>query len=314
MTINVLFSAAHEKWAVYEMPLRLAFEAAGLDVTLIRAGDAGFDAAQVDYLIYAPGGPVEDFSPFIRTKAVLSLWAGVEAIATNQSLTQPLVRMVDPSLGQGMSEWVAGHVLRHHLGMDAQILGQNGEWVPKVPPLAKDRPVSILGLGELGRACGKTLAQLGFPVTGWSRRPKEIAGLRCLSGAEGLRETLSVAQILVLLLPLTTATENIIDAEALALMPRGAVILNPGRGGLINDQAMLDALDRGHIAHATLDVFRTEPLPADDPYWSHPRVTVTPHIASATRPDTASAVIAENIRRAEAGRPLNHMVDRATGY
>ena len=118
----------------------------------------------------------------------------------------------------------------------------------------------------------------------------------------------------MLLLPLTAATENVIDATALARMPEGAVIVNPGRGPLIDDAALLDALDRGHIAHATLDVFREEPLPPDHPFWAHPKVTVTPHVASATRPETSSLTIAENIRRGEAGEPFLYLVDRSRAY
>ena len=204
--------------------------------------------------------------------------------------------------------------LRHHLGMDRQILNQNGVWDPVVPPLASERPVSVLGLGELGQACGRMLATLGFPVTGWSRAPRSVAGLRCLSGEEGLAAALGGAQILVTLLPLTAETENLLDARRLGLLPEGAVIINPGRGPLIEDEALLAALDAGRIGHATLDVFRVEPLPAEHPFWAHPRVTVTPHIAADTRPASAARVIAENIRRSVAGLPLLHLVDRGRGY
>ncbi|MEO1001422.1 MAG: glyoxylate/hydroxypyruvate reductase A, partial [Pseudomonadota bacterium] len=249
-----------------------------------------------------------------RTKAVLNLWAGVEQIAPNETLTQPLARMVDPGMTAGMVEWVTGHVLRHHLGMDAQITGQNGAWEPSVPPLAADRPVTILGLGTLGRACAAALSGLGFPVTGWSRRPGTMPGVTCHSGEEGLTAALGDAEILVLLLPLTAETENRIGAAELAQLPHGAILLNPGRGGLVDDTALLAALDAGRIGHATLDVFRVEPLPPEHPYWAHPRVTVTPHIASATRAASASRVIAENIRRGEAGAPFLHLVDRTAGY
>jgi glyoxylate/hydroxypyruvate reductase A len=238
----------------------------------------------------------------------------VERIVGNPTLRIPLARMVDHGLTQGMVEWVCGHALRHHLGMDTHILHQDGVWRPEAPPLASDRRVSVLGLGALGAACARMLAHLGFRVTGWSRAPKEIAGLRCLSGAEGLRGALEAADILVLLLPLTPATENLLDAARLALLPPGAVILNPGRGPLIDDGALLAALDAGRIGHATLDVFREEPLPPAHPFWAHPRVTVTPHIASETRPESAAEVIAENIRRGEAGEPFLHLVDRRAGY
>jgi len=223
--------------------------------------------------------------------------------------------MVDDSLTNGMVEWVTGHVMRHHLGMDAHILGQDGEWRNEVyPPLARDRPVTILGIGALGSACGAALTALGFPVTGWSRSQKDIDGILCLSGADGLQEALTDAQITVLLLPDTPATENILNAETLALMAEGAFILNPGRGPLIDDQALIAALDSGQIAHATLDAFREEPLPENDPFWSHPKVTVTPHIASITRPETACHTIAAQIKRGETGKPFLHAVDRSAGY
>ena len=310
MKLNVLFAAKPERWDSYETPLLTAFEAAGLQAHL--ATDITPEA--VDYIVYAPGGPVQDFTPFTRCKAVMNLWAGVETIVANPTLTQPLTRMVDEGLSVGMSEWVTGHAMRHHLDMDLDILRTPGDWSPHVPPLARERPVTILGLGELGQAAARMLSGLGFPITGWSRTPKAVAGITCLSGEDGLIAALETAQILVLLLPDTPATRNIVNSDTLALLPRGAVILNPGRGTLIDDDALLAALDSGHIAHATLDVFRQEPLPAEHPYWAHPRVTVTPHIAAETRPETAARVIAENIRRSEAGAPLLYRVDRQQGY
>jgi glyoxylate/hydroxypyruvate reductase A len=194
------------------------------------------------------------------------------------------------------------------------VLGQDGVWRNHVPPLACDRSVTILGLGALGQACGAALAQLGFPVTGWSRSAKDVPNIRCLHGAHGLQQALSDAQITVLLLPLTDHTENIINDRTLDMLPKGGVIINPGRGPLINDDALLNALKSGHISHATLDVFRTEPLPPEHAFWAHPQVTVTPHIASETRPLSASRVIAQNIQRSEAGQPLLHLVDRVAGY
>ena len=183
-----------------------------------------------------------------------------------------------------------------------------------MPPLARDRRVTILGLGALGRACAWALSDFGFDVAGWSRSEKDMRGVTCLAGEAGLHKALARAQILVLLLPLTGETENLLDAAALARLPKGAVILNPGRGALIDDDALLGALDSGHLAHATLDVFRTEPLPVAHPFWVHPRVTVTPHIASETRPESASRVIVENIRRGEAGAPFMNLARRETGY
>ncbi len=310
MTVNVLFAAKAERWSVYEGPLTRALTKAGVDFDL----RTDFAPEQVDYIVYAPNSDVQDFTPYTRLKAVLNLWAGVEDVAPNTTLTVPLARMVDHGLSRGMTEWVTGHVLRHHLGMDAHILGQDGVWRKDIPPLARDRPISILGLGTLGQDAATALTILGFPVTGWSRSEKSIDGVTCLHGDVGLRQTLSGAEIVVLLLPDTPATRDILNAETLALLPRGAVIINPGRGPLIDDDALLAALDSGQVGHATLDVFRTEPLPANDPYWAHPKVTVTPHIASETRSETAAEVIAENIRRGESQEPFLHLVDRSLGY
>lgn len=302
----ILF-AAPSLWPEYRDTLPLALAEAGIaNATLVT------EAApeKVDYIVYAPASPLQDFTPYSRTKAVLNLWAGVERITGNPTLTQPLTRMVDPGLTEGMVEWVTGHTLRHHLGMDRHIVNPGHAWDPTCPPLARERPVAMLGMGALGSACAVALRALNFPVTGWSRSEKP----GCLHGESGLRRALSTAQIVITLLPKTPETENLLNADRLALLPKGAVILNPGRGPLIDDAALLAALDAGHIGHATLDVFRVEPLPADHPYWTHPRVTVTPHIAADTRAITASKVIAENIRRGEAGEPFLHLVDRARGY
>jgi len=307
---RVLFAALPQRWREYEHHLRAAFAEAGLEVEL----GTDYPPETVDYIVYAPNSEVQDFRPYSKLKAVLNLWAGVENVVGNETLSVPLARMVDPGLTEGMVEWVTGHVLRHHLGIDASLAAQNGEWVKHVPPLARDRRVGILGLGELGRACGEALAFLNFDVSGWSRSPKSIPGIACHHGDEGLARVLGTSEILVLLLPLTADTENTLDAPAIGLLPEGAVVLNPGRGALIDDAALLASLDSGHLSHATLDVFRTEPLPPEHPFWAHPKVTVTPHIASDTRPASASRVIAENVRRGEAGEPFLHVVDRAAGY
>jgi glyoxylate/hydroxypyruvate reductase A len=309
---NILFAARSERWDQYETPLRQALSDVGLGDALLTTEAA---PETVDYIVYAPNSNVQDFTPYTRLKAVLNLWAGVEDVVGNPTLNVPLARMVDEGLTDGMVEWVTGHVLRHHLGMDTHIHGQDGVWrAGSAPPLARDRTVAILGLGTLGSACARALATLNFRVLGWSRSAKDVDGVQTFHGSEGLKDVLHRAEIVVLLLPDTPATENTLDAEALALMPTGAVIINPGRGPLIDDDALLSALDAGQIGHATLDVFRTEPLPPEHPFWAHPRVTVTPHIASETRAPSAARVIAENIRRGEAGEPFLHLVDRSLGY
>ncbi len=298
------------RWPDYRDAMSRALEQAGIAAQVVTEADPG----AVDYIIYAPSAPLQDFTPFVRTKAVLSFWAGVEGVVGNPTLTQPLCRMVNPALTEGMVEWVTGHALRFHLGMDRHIVNPDRLWIPVPPPIARERPVTVLGLGELGLAAARALAALNFPVRGWSRTKKHIDGLETFHGEAGLEAALSGTQIVITLLPRTPDTDNILNARTLALPARGAAVLNPGRGPLIDDDALLAALDSGQIGQATLDVFRVEPLPADHPYWAHPNVTVTPHIAADTRADSASTVLVENIRRGEAGEPFLHLVDRTRGY
>jgi glyoxylate/hydroxypyruvate reductase len=304
----LIFFAAPSLWHEYRDILPDLLAEAGIAGHVVTQAP---DPKAVDYIIYAPSAPLQDFSPFTRCKAVLSLWAGVERIVGNATLTQPLCRMVDTGLTEGMVEWVVGHTLRHHLGMDRHIVNPAHVWDPTCPPLARERPVAMLGMGALGTACARALVALNFPVTGWSRTPKDVPGIKATTD---LRAALSRAQIVVTLLPKTPETENILNAETLGFLPRGAVILNPGRGALIDDDALVAAIASGQIGHATLDVFRVEPLPQDHPFWSHPGITITPHIAADTRATGAARVLVENIRRGEAGEPFLNLVDRALGY
>lgn len=306
--MRVLFAAPAREWDEWAP----ALEAACPEMELCRDGAPdSFDA-----LIYAPGYPEDgtalDFTPFTRARVVQSLWAGVERIVTNRTLTQPLCRMVDPGLARGMAEYCAGWAMRAHLGMDR--FQQDGNWRGGVfPPLAPQRSVVVLGMGEMGRAAAGALAGLGFRVTGWSQSGSPVPGIAVLPGPR-LPEALGRAEILVSLLPDTEATRDLLNTATLDLLPRGAVIINAGRGTLLDEAALIAALDRGQLGHAVLDVFRKEPLPADHPFWEHPGVTVTPHVAAATRPETAAPVAAENLRRAMRGEALLHLVDRRRGY
>lgn len=302
--MKVLFAAPDALWADWSAAIARACPEAALH----RQGDpASFDA-----IIYAPGGEIEDLSPYRNARLVQSLWAGVERIVTNPTLTQPLARMVDPGLTESMAEYCTGWAMRAHLGMD--LYAQDGTWRNgQIPPLARDRRVTVLGMGVLGGATAQMLAGIGFDVAGYSPSGRGPEGIPVFDQS-ALPQALQRAEILITLLPDTPGTRNLLDAPNLAHLPKGAWIINPGRGSLLDDAALLAALDQGQISHAVLDVFRVEPLPPDHPFWAHPGITVTPHIAAETRPGTAALLVADNLRRAMAGQPILHLVDREKGY
>lgn len=310
--MTLIYFAAPSLWGEYETVLPALLQGAGIAARIVT--EAPEDPAAVDFIIYAPSAPLQDFTPYTGCRAVLSLWAGVERIVGNATLTQPLCRMVDRGLTEGMVEWVVGHALRYHLGMDRHIVNPDHIWDQTCPPLARDRMVAMLGMGALGEACARALIALNFQVMGWSRTQKSVTGIPCFSGRDGLAHVLGQAEIIVTLLPKTPETENLLNGETLPWAKQGAVIINPGRGALIEDDALLAALKTGQIGAATLDVFRTEPLPQSHAFWAHPKITVTPHIAADTRADGAAKVLVENIRRSLADEPLLHLVDRVRGY
>ncbi len=303
----------------YEISLRQALKERGLPECTMS--DKKTEKVQeVEFIIYSPvksNGRVirHDFSTYINNKAVLSIYAGVEHLLNNSSLNCPLVKMVDDGLTSGMIEWCVAHTLRIHLGIDRHILGQDGIWRHKSkPPLAKDRRVGILGIGALGKPTAEALHFLGFDVVGWSRTAKNLTGIRCFHGSEGLKKVLRFAEILIVLLPLTKETFHILNEETLSVMQKDSAIINAGRGSLIDDIALLKSLKMGHILNATLDVFATEPLPPSHPYWVHPRVTVTPHIAADTSIESSSKVLARNIELILEGKKPVGLVDFKRGY
>jgi glyoxylate/hydroxypyruvate reductase A len=214
-----------------------------------------------------------------------------------------------------MSEYVVLQVLRLHRGdLDYRAQQEAREWRELDQKNAAERRVGILGLGELGQSAANRLKGLGFDVAGWSRSEKTVAGIESYAGAAGLPLLLARSEILVCLLPLTAETEGILNARTLALLPKGAALVNAARGAHLVEEDLLAALAAGQIAAAVLDVFREEPLPAGHPFWHHPRVVVTPHVAAFTNPATAAPIIIDNIRRFEEGRPLLNRIDPARGY
>jgi glyoxylate/hydroxypyruvate reductase A len=265
-------------------------------------------------LVWRP--PPGELRRYPNLKAILSLGAGVDGLLADPELPDvPVARMVDPSLRRTMIEYVLLAVLRHHRGFDRLERAQRArQWAYAFPPQAAERRVGVMGLGELGAAAARLLTDHGFSVLGWSRSPKAIEGVTSYAGRGELHRFLHQTEILVCLLPLTAETRGILDAAAFADLPHGAFLINVARGEHLVEADLILALDSGRLAGATLDVFRDEPLPAENPLWAHEKVLITPHVASYSWPATAADGVVENIRRALSGRPLAHQVDRAQGY
>jgi glyoxylate/hydroxypyruvate reductase A len=250
-------------------------------------------------------------------KLILSLGAGVDHVLGDPQLPRhlPIVRLVDPYLSDAMTEYVVLQVLRlHRHDLDYQDQQRTLVWRELPQKNAAERPVGILGFGEIGQHAGHKLAALGFPVSGWTRSERKIEGFATYAGAAGLTQMLAATEILVCLLPSTSETHGILCARTFTGLPRGAGLVNAGRGAHLVEEDLIPALDSGQLSAAALDVFREEPLPSAHPFWRHPRILVTPHIAGTTNPATAAAIVLDNISRFEEGRPLLNQVDPARGY
>jgi len=234
------------------------------------------------------------------------------AFPTHVPLTRPVAGAGGDAL---MNEFILTQVLRHHRDMPAYAQAQQGQqWLRRdLLPIA-ERRVGFLGLGSMGLAAASYLHKAGFDVAGWTRRPRADGAVKAFHGDEGLAALLARSDILVNLLPLTPATENLLDARRLALLPPGAALINVGRGQHVVDADLIAALDSGHLAAATLDVFRTEPLPAGDPLWRHPAVTVTPHASRRVPIQEVVTQFVDNIARLQNGQAPQHTVDRDAGY
>jgi glyoxylate/hydroxypyruvate reductase A len=273
------------------------------------------DPLQIRYLAaWMP--PDYIMAQFPNLELLLSVGAGVDQFDFSKLPPElPVVRMVEPGIVDGMVEYVGMAVLALHRDLVPYVAQQREQaWKQiRVWP-ASTRRVGILGLGMLGEAACLKLAGFGFQVAGWSRSRRRIDGVSCFAGAEELPDFLARSDILVCLLPLTDETRGMLGADLFARLPRGAKLVNSGRGGHLDQDALLAALDSGQIAAAVLDVTTPEPLPAGHALWSHPRVLITPHIASMTQPETAVDVVLDNLRRHRAGEPLLGLVDRRRGY
>ncbi len=274
------------------------------------------DPADIDYaLVWRPEPGLLASLP--NLKLILSLGAGVDHILCDPLLPHdlPIVRLVDPYMTDAMSEYVVLQVLRlHRQDLDYRAQQEAAVWRELAQKNAAERCVGILGAGALGQDAARKLKRLGFDVALWSRSERAFEGLASYAGAAGLTALLGRSEILVCLLPLTPETEGILNTSTFTLLPKGAALINAARGGHLVEEDLLAALASGRLSAAVLDVFREEPLPAGHPFWRHPRIIVTPHIAAATHPPTAAPIILDNIRRCEEGRPLLNRVDPAQGY
>ena len=273
------------------------------------------DPAAVRYLaVWEP--PDDMMTRFPNVEIVFSTGAGVDQFDFSRLPRHiPLVRMIEPGIAEGMVEYVTLGVLALHRQLIDYIADKaDGRWRPIRLVSAARRRVGVLGLGRLGTAACTKLASFGFKVSGWSRSAHAIEGVDCHAGAKALPDFLAQCDILVCLLPLTAETRGFLDARLFAMLPRGASLLNAGRGGHLVQDDLLAALDSGQLSAAFLDVTDPEPLPKGHAFWSHPRILITPHVASMTRPETAADFVIETISLHRQGLPLAGLVDRARGY
>lgn len=272
-------------------------------------------APQADHaMVWAPPQAFLDEQP--RLKALFNIGAGVDALLKLRLPPDALVvRLDDAGMSVQMAEFVCHAVIRHFRELDAyERDAAQAKWGFRRPRMRSEFPVGVMGLGVLGRRVAQALAAFEFPVRGWSRSPREVAGVECFSGEAGMQDFLRGTRVLVNLLPLTPDTENLLDRQTLSQLLPGGYVINVARGAHLVDADLIALLDSGHLAGAALDVFRTEPLPADHPFWRHPKITVTPHTSARTLREESISQIARKIRAFERGEPIAGVVDRIKGY
>ncbi|HEX9361373.1 MAG TPA: glyoxylate/hydroxypyruvate reductase A [Bradyrhizobium sp.] len=316
--LALLIHGGTENWSPERWKKR--FDEVCKDRGVFLLPDAAFDPAEVHYAAVWKPGPGE-LAAFPNLRVIFNLGAGVDALMADSSLPNvPLVRVAVDDLTDRMAEYVALHVLMHHRQEPYLRACQREKlWQPKFQWPASAISVGVMGLGTLGANAAEVLARIGFRVSGWSRSPKQIKGIECFHGKAQLDAFLERTDILVCLLPLTPDTRHVLNRALFAKLnrnsPLGApVLVNAARGGLQNEIDILACLDDGTLGAASLDVFADEPLPPDSPFWTHPKIVLSPHNAADTDSDEISKYVARQIERCEAGGALEHVVDPARGY
>jgi glyoxylate/hydroxypyruvate reductase A len=280
------------------------------DVSAWRPG-----APQADHaIVWAP--PQQFIDEQARLQTLFNIGAGVDALLQLQLPTQlRVVRLDDAGMSVQMAEYVCHAVIRHFRELDAyESDTQAGRWSFRKPRRRADFPVGVMGLGVLGQRVAQALQVFEFPVNGYSRSPKDLPGIRCFSGPEGLANFLATTRVLVNLMPLTPETENMLNTRTLSQLQPGGYLINVARGKHVVEQDLLDLIDQGHLAGAVLDVFRTEPLPAEHAFWQHPKITLTPHTSARTLREESLAQIVGKIEALQRGDPINGIVDHHRGY
>ena len=285
----------------------------GADVEVWSAGAPAADYA----VVWTPPQQFIDEQP--RLKGIFNIGAGVDALMKLRLPPGvPVVRLDDAGMSVQMAEYVCHAVIRHFREFDGyEADAAQGKWSYRKPHLRQDFPVGVMGLGVLGERVSRALTQFDFPVMGWSRSAKSIDGVQCFSGEAAFNDFLAASRILVCLLPLTPDTDNIMRQDTLARLKPGGYVINVARGSHLVDDDLIALIDSGHLAGATLDVFRTEPLPAAHPFWRHPQIIVTPHTSARTLREESITQIAGKIRTLEGGAPiatLAGVVDPNKGY
>jgi glyoxylate/hydroxypyruvate reductase A len=316
--LALLITGGTENWAATRW--RERFTRACPDRAVALVPDDPIDPTSVRYAAVWKPRPGA-LGAFPNLQVIFNLGAGVDAVMADKTLPDvPLVRVAVDDLTQRMTEYVVMHVLMHHRRQDYYAESQRAKvWMPKLQWAAGALRVGIMGMGVLGRDAAEVLARIGFDVAGWSSTVKSVLGITCFAGEAELGAFLARSDVLVCLLPLTPQTRGILNRRTFGALARdgklgGPVIINAGRGGLQVEDDILACLDDGTLLAATLDVFGTEPLPANSPFWSHPKVTLSPHNAADTDPDAISVYVAAQITAFESGEALDNVVDRKAGY